>query len=533
MTSINDLGRRIAALENRIKGIERASRLASASLDDAALVVKDDTGSLRAIVGQQADGTTAVNVVNGPPPPPPSVPVVASVLGGVSAGWDGTFAEGQVMPLDWARVEVHADAEDGFTPTSQTLIGTIETAQGATVTVPADAAVYVVLVSRNTSGTASEPSAQAGPVGPSPVVATDLLDGIVTTVKLAEDAVTEAKIAAGAVGTTKISDSAITTPKIITGAVQAAQIDTGAVNADKIASGAVTTAKLDALAVTADKIAANTITAGKLAAGSVDATALKADAITGKTITGGTVTGTVVQTGTSGQRVVLDPGGSGGQPPSLDIYTGATGETTPGRVIAGVGGDGAEVILASPQISSGPQAYAGVAGTDHPMAYMLADGVHLQVGGYNHLVSPQVALAGLQVTIGNVEVLRLTASGLTVSGQLVPVPQAPIAPAYSAWTTPQNTNYQSLRLISDGVRVFLDGSASTATAFTGSQTAFTVPTALCPKKDHYLGLVRATSGDPRVIGCRIQSSGVVTVYASTTVATSDTWDFTDISWTLI
>ncbi|MFF8250074.1 hypothetical protein [Streptomyces griseus] len=193
-----DIGRKLAALEKAVKELQRASRLSSASLDDAALVVRDGTGSLRGIVGQQGDGTTAVTIVNGPPPPQPSAPLVLSVIGGVAASWDGLFTDG-VLPLDWSRVEVHASEDSGFTPTAVTLQSTIETAQGATVIVHTDDPVYVRLVARSTSGTASAPSAQTGPYGPEPVVAADLLDGTVTTLKLADDAVTAAKVAASAV----------------------------------------------------------------------------------------------------------------------------------------------------------------------------------------------------------------------------------------------------------------------------------------------------------------------------------------------
>ncbi|MEU0624969.1 hypothetical protein ABZ329_29430 [Streptomyces rubiginosohelvolus] len=194
-----DIGRTLADFERRLKAVEAQSRLKSASLDDTALVVRDGTGSLRGIVGQQGDGTTAVTIVNGPPPPQPSDPIVMSVLGGVTASWDGLFDDGQVLPLDWSRTEVHASPDDGFTPTALTLQSTIETPQGATVVVPTDDPVYVRLVARTTSGTASTPSVQTGPYGPAPVVAGELLDGIVTTVKLADDAVTAAKVAASAV----------------------------------------------------------------------------------------------------------------------------------------------------------------------------------------------------------------------------------------------------------------------------------------------------------------------------------------------
>ncbi|MER6092460.1 hypothetical protein [Streptomyces bluensis] len=198
--------RELVALRQRLARMEKGQRYAhGGSIENSALEVRDDTGSLRAIVGQQGDGTTAVNIVNGPPPPQPTAPSVASVLGGITVSWDGTFANGAVIPLDWSRVEVHASIVAGFTPTAATLATTIETAQGATVVVSCDTDVYVRLVARNTSGTASIPSTQVGPNGPTPVVADDIQDGIVTTLKLADDAVTAAKVAVGAIGTDQLA----------------------------------------------------------------------------------------------------------------------------------------------------------------------------------------------------------------------------------------------------------------------------------------------------------------------------------------
>ncbi|MFD5899175.1 hypothetical protein, partial [Streptomyces sp. NPDC060366] len=89
-----DIGAEIARLKQGLAAVERQSRLHSASLDDTTLVVRDDTGGLRAEIGKQGDGTTAVNIVNGGPPPSPATPTVAPALGGIAAGWDGTFADG-------------------------------------------------------------------------------------------------------------------------------------------------------------------------------------------------------------------------------------------------------------------------------------------------------------------------------------------------------------------------------------------------------------------------------------------------------
>ncbi|PVC80602.1 hypothetical protein DBP19_36300 [Streptomyces sp. CS090A] len=298
-----DIGQMIADLQRRMQKVEAQSRLKSASLDDTALLVRDGTGSLRAVVGQQGDGTTAVNVVNGAPPPAPSTPTAAPALGGVSAGWDGLFADGAIIPLDWARVEVHASPDAGFTPTTDTLIATIETAQGGIVYIPATAPQHVRLLARNTSGAPSDPTAQVGPYAPKPVAG---------------------EIGIGEITETLIADGAVTTPKVY----------------------------------------ANAITTALLAAGSVDATALKADAITGKTITGGTITGAdiiggtvtggTLRTGTVNERVVITPTPAAPlvQRASVLLYSGAADEIGPGVLNSGVTSSVPSVILASPCVAT-------------------------------------------------------------------------------------------------------------------------------------------------------------------------------------
>ncbi|MEU5660068.1 hypothetical protein ABZ802_31295 [Streptomyces sp. NPDC047737] len=225
-----DYGQMLVQIERRLAKVEAQSRLSSAALDDTALQVKDGNGVLRGILGQQGDGTTAVNIVNGGPPPAPATPTAAPALGGVSVGWDGTFANGAIIPMDWARVEVHASPTAAFTATADTLQATIETAQGGIVYIPSATPLYVQLLARNTSGAASPATAEVGPYAPKPVAG---------------------EIGIGEITETLIADNAVTTPKVF----------------------------------------ANAVTTAKLAAGSVDAVALKADAITGKTITGGVING--------------------------------------------------------------------------------------------------------------------------------------------------------------------------------------------------------------------------------------------------
>jgi hypothetical protein len=166
-------------------------------------------------------------------------------------------------------VEVHASTSSGFTPTLETLKQTIESPRGSTVVVVTDDPVYVQLLARSTSGTASAPSVQAGPLGPTPVVADDILDGIVTETKLAAGAVTEAKIAANAVGTVALQDAAVHAENLAAAAVEVGKIADNAVTGPAIAASAVSAGKIAANAVTATTIAANAVTSAKVAAGAI------------------------------------------------------------------------------------------------------------------------------------------------------------------------------------------------------------------------------------------------------------------------
>ncbi|MFD7855135.1 hypothetical protein ACFV6B_12740 [Streptomyces microflavus] len=203
-----DIGQMIADLQRRMQKVEAQSRLKSASLDDAALLVRDGGGSLRAVVGQQGDGTTAVNVVNGPPPPVPSAPVVAAALAALTVTWDGSFEAGAVVPLDWMRCEVHVGATAGFTPSQGTLRDTIETPQGGMVTIPLPYTEWHVKLRSRTSSGAVSAATSAVAETPRKAETTDLTAGIITADLIAVDALTGKTITGGVItGATIQTDS--------------------------------------------------------------------------------------------------------------------------------------------------------------------------------------------------------------------------------------------------------------------------------------------------------------------------------------
>lgn len=78
-----------------------------------------------------------------------------------------------------------------------------------------------------------------------------IVDGAITSGKLASNAVTTQKIVDGAVTSAKLDGSAVTADKLADSAVTSAKVNDGAVTTGKIADGAVTLAKLDSSVVDA------------------------------------------------------------------------------------------------------------------------------------------------------------------------------------------------------------------------------------------------------------------------------------------
>jgi hypothetical protein len=337
------LARKIRAVEKLAFRAATQPQLAYSSIEDGAIQSVED-GTLKAIIGKQFDGTQAVAIVNGPPPPQPSAPGALAALEGAVISWDGLFADGSTVPMDFARVEAHVSTDPDFTAEfAETLKATFESPRGGQVFVSLiPATYYVKLVARNSSGGRSVVSASTTVVpqalsdslpdasdgvapasSPVPVV-----EGGVKSLFIGWDRVTNADPVTYEV---HVSDTSGFTPdsttlsgetggtlhvirtlpgstvrldyatpyyikivaKDVDGAAapgaeatgQPVQIDTvdiatGAITEVTIADDSITAPKIVAESILANKIAANAVTADKIAANAVTADKVFANAIT-------------------------------------------------------------------------------------------------------------------------------------------------------------------------------------------------------------------------------------------------------------
>ncbi|MEU7235905.1 hypothetical protein [Streptomyces chrestomyceticus] len=194
-----------------LRTVIRSPRLTNASIEGGAVQVYDEHGSLRALVGQQPDGTSGVTVVNGPPPPAPVPPTVAPALAALSVTWDGAFAEGAAAPLDFARVEVHVGPGADFEPSQGTLRDTIETAQGGSVTVPLPYTTWWVKLRARTLAGVAGAATTAVEATPRQAAAADIQAGAVTAESLAADAITGKHIVGGHIDGAIVTGSTVRT----------------------------------------------------------------------------------------------------------------------------------------------------------------------------------------------------------------------------------------------------------------------------------------------------------------------------------
>lgn len=95
-----------------------------------------------------------------------------------------------------------------------------------------------------------------------------------------------------------IVDGAITSDKIASKSITTAHLNGKIITADVISSNAVTADALKAGAVTTDKMSANSINGDRITAGTLDAAKIKAGSITASQIASGTITSAQIKTGT-------------------------------------------------------------------------------------------------------------------------------------------------------------------------------------------------------------------------------------------
>lgn len=134
-------------------------------------------------------------------PPVPSTPTARNFLRQLIVEWDGLGSAGEVMPLDFSHVEVHASTASNFTPTSATLFERLF-AKGGVVYDPGSytGAFFFKLISVDLTGNKSVASAQATAT-PSRAVANDIGDLIITAAKLADQQPLGPKIASAQIST--------------------------------------------------------------------------------------------------------------------------------------------------------------------------------------------------------------------------------------------------------------------------------------------------------------------------------------------
>ncbi|MEU1273545.1 hypothetical protein [Streptomyces sp. NPDC005799] len=290
-------------LEDRLAALERSNQLNNASIEGGTLDIYDEEGTLKGSVGVQPDGAVALvpDPVNTTPPPTPTAPTVESALAGLLIAWDGAWADAETAPSDFALIQVHVGTTEAFTPNVTTQVATITASLGGSVTVHIEGydPVFVCLVAQNTALLTGGPSAKVQGQARQ-AVGQDLIDGMITEVKLAQGAVTEAKIAleavtsekvkAGAINDLLLADDAVTAAKLAAGAVDSTALADGAVLSEKLAANAVTQAKLANGAVTELALANQAVTAAKVAAAAIDSTKLADAAVTAAKIGNAAVT---------------------------------------------------------------------------------------------------------------------------------------------------------------------------------------------------------------------------------------------------
>lgn len=168
MRVIRRLAEQVADHERRIRSQARASQAQFRAVEGGAQNLYDEDDELRAVVGEQPDGTYTVTTYGGPAPVAPSAPLVSQLPGGATITWDGYDANDELgWPDNMAGVRVHLSTVPGEPADQDTHVATIYGAQGGAFTVsqPADVTTYCTLVAFTEAYVVSVQSGEVTVVG--------------------------------------------------------------------------------------------------------------------------------------------------------------------------------------------------------------------------------------------------------------------------------------------------------------------------------------------------------------------------------
>ncbi len=172
--------------------------------------------------------------------------------------------------------------------------------------------------------------------------------GSVTNAKLANNAVTSAKISDGTIASADISSGAVTTEKILDGTIASGDISTGAVTATQILDATITSTDISTSAgIVASQILDGTLTtsdlsgsAGITAAQILDGTLTTSDLSGSAGITGSQIANTTIDLTTKVTGVLpVANGGSGGAFASAGAIVNMTADTVSAETVNFINGN--------------------------------------------------------------------------------------------------------------------------------------------------------------------------------------------------
>jgi hypothetical protein len=202
----------------------------------------------------------------------------------------------------WARSVNHSDVHSAFTSVatgSFTNVDAGEIVDGAITTVKlaseavTNAKIAVDAIQGDVIAAGAIVEAK---LGVDAVTNAKIADNAVNTAQIVANAISEAKIATGAITNTKLGTDAVTNAKLADNAVQTANLAANAITSTKISDNAITTAKITANAITTAKINAGAVTADTIASNAITAVKIAADAVTADKVAANAIVADNIQT---------------------------------------------------------------------------------------------------------------------------------------------------------------------------------------------------------------------------------------------